>query len=53
ETLQAFLLSTAADMYAFGVLMWGLFTGSRPWAGLSHGRIVSAVSMERKTLTFP
>lgn len=27
-------LSKSADAYAFGVLLWEMFTGQRPWAGM-------------------
>ena len=27
-------LSKAADTYAFGVLLWEMYTGQRPWAGM-------------------
>jgi len=34
-------LSKAADVYAFGVLMWELVTGKRPYAGLRHPQIIA------------
>ena len=29
-----------------GVLLWQMFTGSRPWAGLSHGQIIYMVAAQ-------
>jgi serine/threonine protein kinase len=39
EYIRDKLLSPAADVYAFGVLLWQMFTGKRPWAGLSHAHV--------------
>jgi len=42
ELLTDGLLSKAADVYAFGVLLWELTTGQKPYQGMSHGQIVHA-----------
>lgn len=39
ETLTEGTLSRATDIYSLGVIMWTMYTGSRPWAGLSHGQV--------------
>jgi serine/threonine protein kinase len=39
ELLGRGLLGKAADVYSFGVLLWQMWTGSRPWAGLSHHQV--------------
>lgn len=39
ELLTEGKLSKAADVYAFGVLMWEMTTGVRAWAGMSHTQV--------------
>lgn len=34
ELLTTGRLSRSADTYAFGVLLWEMYTGQRPWAGM-------------------
>lgn len=52
ELLTEGKLSKAADVYAFGVLIWEMTTGVRAWAGMSHTQILAAVAMEGKQLCF-
>jgi serine/threonine protein kinase len=39
ELLARGLLGKAADVYSFGVLLWQMWTCSRPWAGLRHHQV--------------
>jgi hypothetical protein len=42
----------ATDAYSFGVLLWQMWTGSRPWPGLRAWEVARAVS-DGGTLAFP
>ncbi|GLC39870.1 hypothetical protein PLESTF_000919300 [Pleodorina starrii] len=44
ELLVDGLLSKAADVYSFGVIMWEMYTGQRPYGGLTHGQILHAIT---------
>ncbi|PNW70925.1 hypothetical protein CHLRE_17g739250v5 [Chlamydomonas reinhardtii] len=44
ELLVDGLLSKAADVYSFGVIVWEMYTGQRPFGGLTHGQILHVVS---------
>ncbi|KIZ03647.1 Mitogen-activated protein kinase kinase kinase [Monoraphidium neglectum] len=50
EVLEHGIVSKAADVYSFGVLLWQMCVGSRPWAGMSHAAVVRAVVQERRSL---
>ncbi|GFR42473.1 hypothetical protein Agub_g3381 [Astrephomene gubernaculifera] len=52
ETLRDGVISKATDVYSMGVLLWQLFTGSRPWAGLRHGQIIVMVVTQGARLRF-
>ncbi|PNH11410.1 Mitogen-activated protein kinase kinase kinase 13-A [Tetrabaena socialis] len=53
ETLRDGVISKAVDVYSFGVLLWQLYTSSRPWAGLRHGQIIVMVVTQSAKLRFP
>mmetsp|Transcript_23522 Transcript_23522/g.51619 ORF Transcript_23522/g.51619 Transcript_23522/m.51619 type:complete len:903 (+) Transcript_23522:219-2927(+) len=53
ETLTSGIVSKAVDVYAFGVLLWQMYCGSRPWAGMSHGQIIMTVVSQANHLRFP
>lgn len=53
ELLARGELSPAADVFAFGVCLWQMWTGARPWHGIAHAQIVQAVAVEGRTLAWP
>ncbi|KAL6763903.1 mixed lineage protein kinase [Haematococcus lacustris] len=53
ETLMDGQVSRETDTYSLGVLMWQMYTGSRPWAGLSHSQILMTVVNGTAHLAFP
>eukprot|EP00877_Chromochloris_zofingiensis_P005332 jgi/Chrzof1/147/Cz01g05040.t1 len=46
-------ISQAMDVYAFGVLLWEMCTGSRAWAGLHHAAIICQVACLKRGLQLP
>mmetsp|Transcript_31353 Transcript_31353/g.79990 ORF Transcript_31353/g.79990 Transcript_31353/m.79990 type:complete len:891 (-) Transcript_31353:88-2760(-) len=50
ETLSEGAISKAMDVYSFGVLMWQMYTGSRPWSGLTHAQIIMRVCTQKMRL---
>mmetsp|Transcript_35206 Transcript_35206/g.78353 ORF Transcript_35206/g.78353 Transcript_35206/m.78353 type:complete len:865 (-) Transcript_35206:387-2981(-) len=44
ETLVNGIVSKATDVYSYGVLLWQMYTGSRPWSGLTHAQIIMQVA---------
>ena len=53
ELLTTGRLSKAADTYSFGVLLWEMYTGQRPWAGMLQMQIIFNVTVQKKQLEFP
>lgn len=54
ELLKDGLLTKAADVYAFGVLLWELYNGKRAWAGANVGQVIFAVTCrEEPPLVMP
>ncbi|KAI8472786.1 MAG: hypothetical protein J3K34DRAFT_519492 [Monoraphidium minutum] len=52
EVISKGLVSKAADVYSWGVLLWQMCVGVRPWAGMSHAAVVQAVCVDRRRLEF-
>lgn len=46
-------LSKSADVYAFGVLLWEMWTGQRPWSGLGQMQVIFHLTQRKKRLQFP
>ncbi|CAK0736720.1 hypothetical protein CVIRNUC_000792 [Coccomyxa viridis] len=53
ELLTTGRLSKSVDVYAFGVLLWEMCTGKRPWAGMMQMQIIFHVTIQNKSLEFP
>lgn len=46
-------LSKSADVYAYGVLLYELFTAERPWSGLRHAEVLQKVAVKKERLHLP
>ncbi|GAX81182.1 hypothetical protein CEUSTIGMA_g8615.t1 [Chlamydomonas eustigma] len=53
ETLTKGIVSSATDVYSYGVLLWQMYTGSRPWSGLSQAQIMLQVGSQGSKLKWP
>ena len=53
QVLISGIISKAADVFSFGVLMWQMYTSTKPWAGMNHGQIIYNVGMKNLLLVFP
>jgi serine/threonine protein kinase len=43
ELLSAGTASMAVDVWSFGVLLWQMASGSRPWSGMSQAQVIYKV----------
>lgn len=46
-------LSKSADVYAYGVLLYELFTAERPWSGFRHAEVLHKVAVKKEKLLLP
>lgn len=53
ELLHEGKVSKSADVYAFGIIMWELWTGQRPYSGCTSVQVIAQRLMGRSGLTFP
>lgn len=53
ELVRKGLLHKSADVWAFGVLLWEMFSGQRAWAGLSYTQVMQAVGYEQRGPEWP
>ncbi|KAA6429761.1 MAG: hypothetical protein FRX49_00193 [Trebouxia sp. A1-2] len=53
ELLRDNFLTKAADVYAFGILLWEMCTGQKPWVGLKEQEIITKVVQNEKQPLFP
>ena len=47
------MAAQAADVYAFGILLWEMCTGQKPWVGLKEQEIITKVVQNEKQPLFP
>eukprot|EP00879_Flechtneria_rotunda_P004002 GHRR01004243.1.p1 GENE.GHRR01004243.1~~GHRR01004243.1.p1 ORF type:complete len:773 (+),score=221.32 GHRR01004243.1:1592-3910(+) len=43
----------AADVYAWGVLLWEMLTGTRAWAGMTGPAVVCQIAVLKRSLAIP
>lgn len=53
ELLLEGRLSKSADVYAFGVVLFELFTADRAWNGLRHAEVLNRVAVKKEQLQLP
>ena len=47
ETLLYGQMSKAVDVYSWGVIVWEMYSGCRPYAGMSHSQVLHAIGLGR------
>ena len=53
DDCMVWLDDRSADVWAFGVLLWEMFSGQRAWAGMSYTQVMQAVGYEQRGPEWP
>lgn len=53
EMLRSGRMGYKADVYAFGMVMYEMLTGYRPFSGMMHGNIIERVLVQKKMPEIP
>ncbi|BDA44193.1 probable serine/threonine-protein kinase STY13 at C-terminar half [Coccomyxa sp. Obi] len=53
EVLSHGIISKAADVFAFGVLLWEMLSGERAWNKQTPAQVMMAVALQQNMLTLP
>ncbi|GFR40685.1 hypothetical protein Agub_g1276 [Astrephomene gubernaculifera] len=53
EVLRSEVCDEKCDVFSFGVIMYELVTGRKPWEGLNVGQVVAEVAFKHRRLTLP
>jgi serine/threonine protein kinase len=46
-------LTTAADVFSFGVLLWEMANSAQAWEGMTHTQVITKVALEHHRLPWP
>ncbi|DBA84846.1 TPA: hypothetical protein ACH3X1_005872 [Trebouxia sp. C0004] len=53
ELIRHAQLHRSADVWAFGILLWEMYSGRRAWLGLSYKQVMQAVGYEQRAPDWP
>ncbi|KAL0048197.1 hypothetical protein WJX82_009711 [Trebouxia sp. C0006] len=53
ELMRHSQLHRSADVWAFGVLVWEMYSGRRAWLGLSYTQVMQAVGYDQRAPDWP
>ncbi|DBA75652.1 hypothetical protein WJX79_010067 [Trebouxia sp. C0005] len=53
ELVRKGVMHKSADVWAFGVLLWEMYSGQRAWAGMSYTQVMQAVGYEQRGPEWP
>lgn len=53
ELLMEGKLTKAADVWAFGILLWSMYTGDIPWKSLTRAQVMLEIAVSKRMLQLP